>query len=62
MGIKIKIIINMGTLSTFFSIIQEVPQLVKMIGPDPTKFSGLSPRVDQQLAPLAARLANIPMF
>ena len=27
----------------------QVPQLVKMIGPDPSKFSGLSPRVDQQL-------------
>jgi len=52
----------MGALSTFCSINREVPQLVKMIGPDPTKFSGLSPRVDHQLAPLAARLANIPMF
>jgi len=52
----------MGALSRFCSINREVPQLVKMIGPDPSKFSGLSPRVDQQLAPLAARLANIPMF
>ena len=27
----------------------QVPQLVKMIGPDPSKFSGLSTRVDEQL-------------
>ena len=27
----------------------QVPQLVKMIGPDPNKFSGLSTRVDEQL-------------
>ena len=27
----------------------QVPQLVKMIGPDPSKFSGLSARVDEQL-------------
>jgi len=52
----------MGALSTFCAINREVPQLVKMIGPDPSKFSGLSTRVDEQLAPLAARLANIPMF
>jgi len=52
----------MGALSTFCAINREVPQLVKMIGPDPSKFSGLSARVDEQLAPLAARLANIPMF
>ena len=26
---------------------REVPQLVKMIGPDPAKFSGMSPRVDE---------------
>jgi hypothetical protein len=52
----------MGALSRFCSINREVPQLVKMIGPDPSKFSGLSPRVDHQLGPLAARLANIPMF
>ena len=27
----------------------QVPQLVKMIGPDPAKFAGLSPRVDEEL-------------
>jgi len=53
----------MKALAKFCSIgSREVPQLVKMIGPDPSKFSGLSPRVDEQLAPLAAKLATIPMF
>jgi len=41
---------------------RDVPQLVKMIGPDPAKFSGLSKRVDEELAPLSAKLASVPMF
>jgi len=41
---------------------RDVPQLVKMIGPDPSKFSGLSQRVDEELEPLAAKLASVPMF
>merc|ERR1712080_476476 len=50
----------MKALAKFCSLAsREVPQLVKMIGPDPSKFSGMSPRVDEQLAPLAAKLATI---
>jgi len=41
---------------------RDVPQLVKMIGPDPSKFAGMSPRVDEELTPLAAKLASVPMF
>jgi len=41
---------------------RDVPQLVKMIGPDPAKFSGLSQRVDEELTPLSAKLASVPMF
>jgi len=41
---------------------REVPQLVKMIGPEPSKFSGMSPRVDEAIEPLMARLATVPMF
>jgi len=52
----------MKALAKFCSISRETPQLVKMIGPDPSKFSGLSPRVDEQIAPLTAKLATIPMF
>jgi hypothetical protein len=40
----------MKALARFCTISsREVPQLVKMIGPDPAKFAGLSPRVDEQL-------------
>jgi len=49
-------------LAKFCSISRETPQLVKMIGPDPSKFSGLSQRIDEQLAPLTAKLSSIPMF
>jgi len=52
----------MKALSKFCSINREVPQLVKMIGPEPNKFSGLSPRVDEIIGPLQTRLASIPMF
>jgi len=41
---------------------REVPQLVKMIGPEPSKFSGLSKRVDELIEPIMARLASVPMF
>ena len=27
----------------------QVPQLVKMIGPEPSKFNGMSPRIDEIL-------------
>jgi len=53
----------MKALGKFCSIgTREVPQLVKMIGPDPSKFAGMSPRVDEAIEPLAARLATVPMF
>merc|ERR1712130_564787 len=52
----------MGALSKFCSINREVPQLVKMIGPEPSKFNGMSPRIDEILGPLNTRLASIPMF
>ena len=41
---------------------REVPQLVKMIGPEPSKFSGLSKRVDELIEPIMAKLASVPMF
>lgn len=52
----------MKALSKFCSINREVPQLVKMIGPEPSKFNGLSPRVDEILGPLNTRLASVSMF
>jgi len=53
----------MKALGKFCSIgSREVPQLVKMIGPEPSKFSGMSPRVDELIEPLMARLAAVPMF
>jgi len=53
----------MKALAKFCSIgSREVPQLVKMIGPEPSKFSGMSPRVDEAIEPLMARLATVPMF
>jgi len=52
----------MKALSKFCSINREVPQLVKMIGPEPAKFNGLSPRVDEILGPLNTRLASVSMF
>ena len=41
---------------------REVPQLVKMIGPEPSKFTGMSARVDELVEPIMARLASVPMF
>ena len=41
---------------------REVPQLVKMIGPEPSKFAGMSKRVDELVEPIMARLASVPMF
>ena len=41
---------------------REVPQLVKMIGPEPSKFAGMSARVDELLEPIMAKLASVPMF
>merc|ERR1711994_513580 len=53
----------MKALNKFCSIAhREVPQLVKMIGPKPSKFSGMSPRVDELIGAINARLATVPMF
>merc|ERR1712025_997071 len=53
----------MKGLAKFCSIAsREVPQLVKMIGPEPSKFSGLSPRVDELIEPIQARLATVLGF
>jgi len=53
----------MKALGKFCSIgSREVPQLVKMIGPEPSKFSGISQRVDELIEPIMARLASVPMF
>jgi len=53
----------MKALGKFCSIAsREVPQLVKMIGPEPSKFSGLSPRVDELIEPIQARLATVLGF
>lgn len=34
----------------------DVPQLIQMIGPEPSKFRGASERVDQQIALIAKKL------
>ena len=41
---------------------REVPQLIKMIGPEPSKFSGMSARVDEHIASINEKLAKVPMF
>lgn len=41
---------------------REVPQLVKMIGPEPSKFSGMSGRCDELIQLLNDKLARVPMF
>ena len=53
----------MKALNKFCTIAhRDVPQLVKMIGPDPAKFSGMSPRIDELIGAISARLATVPMF
>jgi len=41
---------------------RDVPQLVKMIGPEPSKFAGMSARCDEYIDILSAQLARVPMF
>ena len=41
---------------------RDVPALVKMIGPEPSKFAGMSARVDEFVEILSAKLARVPMF
>lgn len=45
-----------------FSVIshREVPQLIKMIGPEPDKFSGMSARIDTLIQDINAKLATVP--
>ena len=53
----------MKALNKFCTIAhRDVPQLVKMIGPEPSKFSGMSARIDTFIESLNARLATVPMF
>uniref|UniRef100_A0A1B6KCC6 PPPDE domain-containing protein n=1 Tax=Graphocephala atropunctata TaxID=36148 RepID=A0A1B6KCC6_9HEMI len=48
---------TMKALARFCQISsQDVPQLVQMIGPPPTKFSGMSERVDEQIALVTKKL------
>ena len=41
---------------------RDVPALVKMIGPEPSKFNGMSARVDELIEILSAKLARVAMF
>ena len=53
----------MRALAKFCQIAhREVPQLIKMIGPEPSKFSGMSARVDEHIARINEKLAKVPMF
>ena len=53
----------MKALNKFCTIAhREVPQLVKMIGPEPSKFSGMSARIDTFIESINARLATVASF
>jgi len=53
----------MKALAKFCSISRrDTPQLVKMIGPEPSKFSGMSQRVDELIEPIMAQLASVKIF
>ena len=53
----------MRALAKFCQIAhREVPQLIKMIGPEPSKFSGMSARVDEHIARINEKLAKVAMF
>ncbi|CAB4054653.1 DESI1 [Lepeophtheirus salmonis] len=53
----------MKGLSKFCAIAhREVPQLVKMIGPEPSKFKGMSARIDELISQINVRLASVPSF
>jgi len=41
---------------------REVPQLIKMIGPEPSKFAKMSERVDSLVGAISARLATVIGF
>lgn len=47
----------MKSLAKFTEISgQEVPQLIQMIGPDPSTFKGTSERIDQQIELVCAKM------
>ena len=48
--------------SIFVLAHRDVPQLVKMIGPEPSKFAGMSPRIDEFVQSITAKLARVPSF
>ena len=53
----------MKALNKFCTIAhRDVPQLVKMIGPEPNKFSGMSARIDEFVQSLNTKLARVPSF
>lgn len=53
----------MKALNKFCTIAhRDVPQLVKMIGPEPSKFNGMSARIDEFIETINAKLARVPMF
>jgi hypothetical protein len=54
---------TLKAMSKFCTIAhREVPQLIKMIGPEPSKFSKMSDRVDQLIEAVNFRLASVIGF
>ena len=41
---------------------REVPQLIKMIGPEPSIFKGMSARVDDLIDTIGSKLDKVPTF
>ncbi|KAI9563602.1 hypothetical protein GHT06_011066 [Daphnia sinensis] len=48
-----------GLLRFAYIAHSEVPALIKMIGPDPTQFKGMSARIDELVEPLLDRLRSV---
>ena len=54
---------TMKAMNKFCTIAhREVPQLIKMIGPEPSKFAKMSERVDQLIELINVRLATVLGF
>ena len=54
---------TMKAMNKFCTIAhREVPQFIKMIGPEPSKFAKMSDRVDQLIDAINARLACVVGF
>uniref|UniRef100_A0A1L8E5S5 Putative muscle system process n=1 Tax=Nyssomyia neivai TaxID=330878 RepID=A0A1L8E5S5_9DIPT len=47
---------TMKALARFVTVSPDVPQLVQMIGPNPSTFKGTSERIDQQIAQMAKKI------